>query len=134
MVEKKRVIFFTTKKMKCPAKLTIIPKINDSIYAKMLVGRNRFYVNFAIALNETSYDDWTLESSNEENHSNYCSTQVPFHSREYSQFIRENGTPHQIQEDRRKYCKMVLVKLWQDVSKKCLRKKSQNNFKSHHLI
>ena len=91
--------------MKCPAKLTIIPKRNDLIYAKMLGGRNRFYVNFAIALNETSYDDWTLESSNEENHSNYCSTQVPFHSREYSQFIRENGTPHQIQEDRRKYCK-----------------------------
>ena len=90
--------------MKCPAKLTIIPKRNDLIYAKMLGWRNRFYVNFAIALNETSYDDWTLESSNEENHSNYCSTQVPFHSREYSQFIRENGTPQQIQEDRRKYC------------------------------
>ena len=30
---------------------------------------------------------------------------VPFHSKEYSQFIRENGTPQQIQEDRRKYCK-----------------------------
>ena len=48
---------------------------------------------------------WTLVNSNEEKHSNYCSNQVPFRSREYSQYIRENGTPQEIQENRRKYCK-----------------------------
>ena len=80
-----------SRSMKCPAKLTIIPKRNDLIYAKMLGGRNRFYVNFAIALNETSYDDWTLESSNEENHSNYCSTQVPFHSRVFKIYTRKRN-------------------------------------------
>ena len=90
--------------MKCPAKLTIKPKRNNLIYAKEMGGRNRFYVDFSIAINENSHDDWTLVNLNEEKHSNYCSNQVPFRSREYSQYIRENGTPQEIQENRRKYC------------------------------
>ena len=72
-----------SRSMKCPAKLTIKPKRNNLIYAKEMGGRNRFYVDFSIAINENSYDDWTLVNSNEEKHSNYCSNQVPFRSREY---------------------------------------------------
>ena len=48
-----------SRSMKCPAKLTIKPKRNNLIYAKEMGGRNRFYVDFSIAINENSHDDWS---------------------------------------------------------------------------
>ena len=41
--------------------------------------------------------------SNEVNHSSYCIDQVSLNERNHSQFITENGTPAEVQEERRKY-------------------------------
>ena len=54
-------------------------------------------------MHESSYDDWEILESNEVNHSSYCIDQVSLNERNHSQFITENGTPAEVQEERRKY-------------------------------
>ena len=63
----------------------------------------RFFINFERKIEENSYTDWTVKSSNNEQHSTFCEAQIPFHLREFSQYIAETGTPLEIQNDRRKY-------------------------------
>ena len=65
--------------------------------------KTRFHINFDEIINENSFLDWEIKSSNNEEHSQYCLIQVPFHLRKYSQYLAENGTSQEIQEDRRKY-------------------------------
>ena len=65
--------------------------------------RLRFFINFERKIEENSYTDWTVKSSNNEQHSTFCEAQIPFHLREFFQYIAETGTPLEIQNDRRKY-------------------------------
>ena len=97
-------IYARNKRANCGALITVLPKRNDLIYAKRnRAGKNIFHIDFEKAVHESSYDDWEIVESNEVNHSLYCIDQVSLNERHYSQFITENGTPAEVQEERRKY-------------------------------
>ena len=91
----------------CQAFLTVTPNRDGLIISKRTAENRqaRFYINYEEKIEENSFIDWTVKSSNNEKHSQFCLEQIPFHLREFSQYIAENGTPQEIQNDRRKYAR-----------------------------
>ena len=79
----------------CHAFITVTPNRENLIVSKKPDenSRARFFINFDEKIDESSFADWTVKSSNGEKHSQFCLEQIPFHLREFSQFIAENGTP-----------------------------------------
>ena len=91
----------------CKAFVTITPNLADLIISRRTAEnrRLRYFFNYEKKIEEISYTDLTVKSSNKVEHSAFCVDQVPLHEREYSQFIGENGTGLEIQNDRRKYAR-----------------------------
>ena len=73
----------------CQAFITISPNHEGLIILRTTVGKSkaRFFINFDQKIDENSFSDWSVKSSNNKNHSSFCMEQVPFHMREFSQYI-----------------------------------------------
>ena len=89
----------------CMAFVNVMPNLEGLIISRRTAENRklRFFINFERKIEENSYTDWTVKSSNNKQHSTFCVAQIPFHLREFSQYIAETGTPLEIQNDRRKY-------------------------------
>ena len=60
-------------------------------------------------ISSKSYEDWKVVKSNELPHSSFCNHQVPLKERDFSQFVLENGTKLEIQNE--KFVVLVLDSL-----------------------
>ena len=89
----------------CPATIKITPLRPDLIYFKLQNNKKRFFLNFDTELSEKSYEDWRVLSSNDLPHSTFCALQVPLKERTISEYVRENGTTLEIQNEKRKFCR-----------------------------
>ena len=61
----------------CPARITVEPLIDGLIYGRKVNGRNRFWINRDVEVNEKTYLEWQIiPNSWKAEHSEYCQHQI----------------------------------------------------------
>ena len=105
MVNKKsvttRCCYARNSKVKCPAKMVVIPLDPNLILKKQEEGkRARFYVNHAVPLR---LDQWqVVENSGTGEHTEFCKTQVEKRFRQYDLNVLNHGTPVERKQEKAK--------------------------------